>query len=274
MPELPEVETITKGLREAIKGQKIIKIEILEPKSVVFLGQTFIKKVKGQKIEDIKRRAKLLMFTLGGNVFMLVHLKITGQLIIHDEKDALDKFTRVVFYLSNRKKLYFNDLRKFGYLKLFNKESLETELKRLNFGPEPLEKEFTLPVFENILIRRKKMAIKPLLMEQSLIAGIGNIYAAEACFVAGIRPTRRAGTLKKEEIKKLHEAVIKVLKESLKYGGTSADSYVDAYGKEGTFEKRLKVYGRKNQNCYRCSGRVIRIAQAGRGTFYCPKCQK
>ena len=112
MPELPEVETITKGLREAIKGQKIIKIEILEPKSVVFLGQTFIKKVKGQKIEDIKRRAKLLMFTLGGNVFMLVHLKITGQLIIHDEKDALDKFTRVVFYLSNRKKLYFNDLQK------------------------------------------------------------------------------------------------------------------------------------------------------------------
>ena len=274
MPELPEVETIVRDLKKELTGQKILKIEILDKKSARFLKKDFLKRVKGKIIKSVGRRAKLIIITLDEGQYLVFHLKITGQLILKEAAAAPDKFTRLVFCLSGRKKLLFNDLRKFGYLKLFNKEELKAELKRLNFGPEPLEKSFTLPVFESILKKRKKMPVKPLLMEQSLIAGIGNIYASEACFLAGIKPTRRAGRIKKEEVKKLYQAVIKVLKESIKCRGTSADDYLDAFGREGTYEEKLRVYGRKQEKCRRCPEKIIRIAQAGRGTFYCPACQK
>lgn len=274
MPELPEVETIVRDLKKELAGRRILKIEILDSRSARFLKKDFSNQIKGKKVKSVGRRAKLIIIALTGGFYLVFHLKITGQLILHGAAAGPDRFTRIIFYLNNRKKLYFNDLRKFGYLKVFNKKELEAELKRLNFGPEPLEKSFTLSVFEGILKRRKNLPIKPLLMEQGLIAGIGNIYASEACFWAGLKPTRRAGRLKKEEAKKLYQAIIKVLKDSIKCRGTSADDYLDAFGKEGDYEKKLKVYGRKKEKCRRCSGIIKRIVQAGRSTFYCPNCQK
>jgi len=274
MPELPEVETIVQDLKKQIKGQKIERVEIKDPKSVGYQAKDFVKKVTGRRITEIKRRAKLLIFTLDKSLFLLIHLKISGQLIVHQAKDELDKYTRVVFYLSSGKKLYFNDLRKFGYLKLFDKNGFQKELKRLNFGLEPLEKDFTLAAFTALLEKRRNKPIKPLLMEQSLIAGIGNIYASESCFLAGIKPTRLASSLKKEEKIKLFQSIKKILRQAIKYRGTSVDNYVDAEGREGKFESHLKVYGRQGEKCYRCGHLIKRITQNSRSTYYCPYCQK
>jgi len=274
MPELPEVEIIKRGLKKKIIGQKISRIDILDSKPINTSDKTFKNKLKGQKIKDVKRRAKVLIIEFNDNLYMMVHLKITGQLVVHKKDDRLDKYTRVVFYFSKNGKLYFNDMRKFGYLKLFNKAGLDIELKRLDFGPEPLEADFTLKMFREILKKRQNKPIKPLLMDPSLIAGIGNIYASESCFLAGIRPTKKAGRLTKEEAKKLYQAIKKVLRKSLKYRGTSADAYIDAEGREGDFEKKLFVYGRKAEKCKKCPGQIKSIKQAGRGTYFCPKCQK
>ncbi|MDZ7798181.1 MAG: bifunctional DNA-formamidopyrimidine glycosylase/DNA-(apurinic or apyrimidinic site) lyase [Patescibacteria group bacterium] len=274
MPELPEVETIKRGLEKKIIGQKISRIDILDAKPVGSSNKNFKNKLKGRKIKSVKRRAKILIIGFDSDLFMIVHLKITGQLVYHKKNDQHNKYTRVIFYFTDQTKLYFNDMRKFGYLKLFNKTELEKELKRLDFGPEPLSSDFRLKNFREILKKRKNKPIKPLLMDPRLIAGIGNIYASEACFLAGIRPSRRAGTLTKKESEKIFKAVKKVLKKSLKYGGTSADAYINAEGKEGDFEKMLYVYGRRGEKCKKCQAEIKSIKQAGRGTYFCSNCQK
>ncbi|MFA5070572.1 MAG: bifunctional DNA-formamidopyrimidine glycosylase/DNA-(apurinic or apyrimidinic site) lyase [Patescibacteria group bacterium] len=274
MPELPEVETIKKDLNIILRGKKITAVEILEPKTVGFLGRTFRNKIEGKIIKSVGRRAKLLIMELAGGLYLVFHLKITGQLIISKAAAAPDKFTRVIFNLNNGRKLFFNDLRKFGYIKIFDKSGLEEMFKTMKYGPEPLNKDFTFKVFNSRLDKKKNAPIKPLLMDQGFISGIGNIYAAEACYYARIKPTRKVKTLTPKERQLLYSAIKKVLQASIKRRGTSADSYLDAHGQPGDFERFLKVYGRKGKKCFRCPGKVERIAQGGRGTFYCPKCQK
>ncbi|MFH1366439.1 MAG: bifunctional DNA-formamidopyrimidine glycosylase/DNA-(apurinic or apyrimidinic site) lyase, partial [Patescibacteria group bacterium] len=220
------------------------------------------------------RRAKLLIMELAGGLFLVFHLKITGPLIIKTAAAAPEKFTRVIFTSSNGQKLFFNDLRKFGYIKLFDKAGLEEMFKTMKYGPEPLDKDFTFEVFNNLLNKKKNALIKPLLLDPSFVAGIGNIYAAESLYLAKIRPTRKVRTLNEKERRLLYTGIKKVLSASIKRRGTSADSYLDAYGKKGDFERFLKVYGRQGQKCRRCPGQVVRIAQRGRGTFYCSSCQK
>lgn len=274
MPELPEVETIKNDLNKILRGKKITAVEILEPKTVGFLGKTFKTKVQGNIIKSVGRRAKLLIMELAGGHFMVFHLKITGQLILKKAAASPDKFTRVIFTINNGQKLFFNDLRKFGYIKLFDQAGLEEMLNTMNYGPEPLEKSFTFEVFNNLLNKKKNAPIKPLLMDQGFISGIGNIYAAESLYFAKIKPTRKAKTLKEKERRYLYAGIKKVLSASIKHRGTSADSYLDAYGRPGDYERYLKVYGRKGEKCGKCRGKVVRIAQNGRGTFYCPACQK
>lgn len=274
MPELPEVETIKNDLNKNIRGKKIKTVEILEPKIIGFLGKTFKSKAEGKIIKNVGRRAKLLVMELAGGLFLVFHLKITGQLIFKGAAAARDKFTRVIFYLSGGEKLFFNDLRKFGYIKVFDKAGLKEMFKIMKFGPEPLDKSFTFEVFNNLLNRKKNAPIKPLLMDQSFISGVGNIYASESIYSAKINPKRKVRTLTLPERKLLFKSIKKVLTDSIKHRGTSADSYVDAFGAKGDFEKYLRVYGREGKKCFRCAGIVKRISQAGRGTFFCPKCQK
>lgn len=270
MPELPEVETIKRQLNHEICGKKITGIEVLTEKTVRTPKAEFIKKVVGAKIKNVERRAKLLILNLSNGSSILTHLKMTGQYVYDGEAH---KHTRVVFSFGPKLKIMFNDMRRFGYLKLMKTADLPNFLAG-EYGPEPLEKNFTLGKFTEVLKRRPNMKIKQLLMEQKLIAGVGNIYAQEACFMSGILPTRQAKSLMPAEIRKLHTNIRKVLSEAIKYGGSSAENYLNLYGKQGDFVKRLKVYGRGKEKCRRCGGILKTIKLGGRGTVYCENCQK
>jgi formamidopyrimidine-DNA glycosylase len=288
MPELPEVETIRQGLLSKIKGKKIKNIDIFVPKLVNFDVLGFKKKTIGASIINIRRRAKLIVIDLSNKNSIIIHLKLTGQLIFQGDKE---KSTRAIFYFRDSKlsrgekrrgtshfqdktKLIFNDTRKFGYFKLIQTLKLENFFKKQKFGPEPLEKDFTLDRFKEILDKKPRAKIKPFLLDQTNIAGIGNIYTDESLFDAGILPIRIIKTLKESERKNLYKSIYKVLEKAIKYRGSSFDAYVDSGGKKGNFAPRVKVYRRTGQKCYRCGGTIKRIVLGGRGTHFCPKCQK
>lgn len=283
MPELPEIETIKRQLEEKAVGLKIEKVDIRLKK--LFVGE--INDLIGVKIVGVRRRAKLLIIDLENKKHMLFHLKMSGQLIFEDRngkfggghpvppfsKPVPHSATHVIFYLSGNNILYFNELRQFGWVKVVNDKQLEENFSKV--GPEPLSELFTLEKFSKIIEKRPKSKIKQILMDQSTIAGIGNIYASEICYYAKVMPTRSIGSLTKDEKKLLHEGIKKILPVAIKYQGTSADSYVTLAGEKGTYIKYLKVYGRQGQKCLRNDGGVIeKIKQGGRGTFFCSVCQK
>lgn len=289
MPELPEVETIRRDLEKKISNQKIKSVDVLATKSVHNQTAEFLKILVGNNFSHIERRGKLLMFALkktGKYAFMLVHLKMTGQLIYRHKKQivagghsqtAMDtavpnKFTRVIFTFSDGGQLFFNDLRRFGYLKLVAKEEKEKIVKN-NFGIEPLALDYTFEAFEK-LFKKRQTNIKALLLNQKLISGIGNIYADEACFEAGILPMRKASSLSKLELKKFFKAVAEVLKISIANRGTTFNNYVDSDGNTGAHINFLKVYGRDGEKCKKCKTIIFKKKHAGRGTHYCVKCQK
>jgi len=277
MPELPEVETIRRQLSKKILYKKIKEVEVFDPRIIQGSSVDDFKKiVSGKKVKNISRKGKLLIFELSENYYLVVHLKLTGQLILQ-EKEGIEKrkkYTSVIYVFSDGKKLFHNDLRKFGYVCLLNKKQLKKFLEEKKYGIEPLSKEFTLDKFKTLLLKKPKSKIKPLLMDQSFIAGIGNIYSQESCWCAKILPTREVKTLKDKEIKDLYNCLIKILKEAIIYRGASADAYVDIYGEKGDYLSKLKVYGREGKKCYRCGAKIKKITLAGRGTYFCPKCQK
>lgn len=288
MPELPEVETIRADLDQVITGKKIKHFEVLvtktvRPQSVKKISQDLI----GAKVVAARRRAKLLILELNNKKHLLAHLKMTGQLIYqpkkgevvmggHPQKDGHlnlpNKYTRAIFTFSDNSKLFFNDLRKFGWLRSASQAELEELVSKV--GPEPLENDFTLPYFAGILKRYPKRPIKQILLDQTLIAGIGNIYADESCFLAGVLPSRKAGLLKPQEIADLYKNIISVLKLAIKHKGTSSRNYRRVDGGEGGFVKHLKVYGRGNKPCLTCGTPLKKIKLVGRGTHFCTHCQK
>lgn len=270
MPELPEVETIKKGLNKKILNKKIADIVVLKNKSIKGNKKEFTKTLKGNAIKKIERRAKLFICALQkSDKFLLIHLKMTGQLVYNGEKN---KHTRVIFKFSDGSKLFFNDLRLFGYLKIVDIEEKNKILEK--FGPEPLLPSFTLKKFQKIL-KGRKTNIKTLLLNQSLIAGIGNIYADEIVFEASVRPDRKIQTLEYKEIKKIWRSIKKVLAKAVKQEGTSIGDYIKADGMEGNFAKFLKVYGKSGEICPACKKEKIKtIKIIGRGTRFCSKCQK
>lgn len=289
MPELPEVETIRRDLEKKIAGQKIKAIEILATKSVHNKTSEFLKILVGNNFSHIERRGKLLMFALDKvdkYGYMLVHLKMTGQLIYRNKKQILagghsqtamdtavpNKFTRVIFTFGDGGRLFFNDLRRFGYLKLVSKEEKEKIVKN-NFGIEPLTPDYIFEDFDK-LFQKRQTNVKALLLNQKLISGIGNIYADEACFEAGILPMRKAVSLSKIELKKLFKSVAEVLKVSIANRGTTFNNYVDSDGNTGAHINFLKVYGRDGEKCKKCKIIILKKKHAGRGTHYCAKCQK
>jgi len=285
MPELPEVETIKCQLSKKLLGLTIKNIWFDKPK--MFVGHK--DEVIGKKITSISRRAKLLIMNLG-DIFLVFHLKLTGQLV-YVAKDGKTvtlghpipfageklpaKTTHIVFYFDNGGRLFFNDLRQFGWVKVVKNQELR--IMNQEFGPEPFTKEFTLEYFKGILSNWGR-PIKLLLMDQSKIAGIGNIYANDALFLAGIAPHKRARDLVKKEpekVKKLYEAILVVLKKGIEAGGSSAadEAYVDTEGKKGSY--KFLVYQKDGEDCpNKCGKKIRRMTLGGRGTFFCPRCQK
>jgi len=295
MPELPEVETLRRELVSAVKDKTIKLVTIKVPKMVKPLSVAkFQQKIKNKKILGIDRRAKVLVLELSGDLFLLIHLKLTGQLIYqkseirdqksdaklifggHPQSGGLDnlpnKFTHIIFEFTDGSKLYFNDLRKFGWMRLVDQRSRDQLVKE--FGVEPLEKEFTLKKFQDILNRYPNRKIKQILLDQSLIAGLGNIYVDESCFCAGILPMRVVKKIKPVEAKKLYQCIGKILKLAISKKGTSANTYIQLDGEPGGMRPYLKVYRRKGEQCKRCKGVIEKIQLNGRGTHFCKECQK
>lgn len=286
MPELPEVETIRRDLSKVIIGKKIISIEVLHRAPVKDGIKKFQDSLKNKTIKNIERIGKLMMFDLSDGNFLFVHLKMTGQLIYRDNKnliagghsfssfDVVDlpgKYTWVVWEFSDNSKLYFNDMRKFGYLKIVDKKTKEKIVS--GYGVEPLTKNFTFKTFLNILGKRKA-PIKSVLLNQKLIAGIGNIYADEICFKAGVFPGRLVSQLAEGEKKLLFAATNSILKKAIKHKGTTFKDYLSAHGKKGNFSDFLQVYKRDKQKCFRCPKGIIANKKiGGRSSRYCPVCQ-
>ncbi len=287
MPELPEVETIRRDLNHVLTSKKIVDVVIVDKKPIQSRKEIFAKSLKGRSIKNIDRIGKLLMFELSDKNFLLVHLKMTGQLIyrfdhkiiegghnlpVFKESDLPTKYTWVIWKFNDGSKLYFNDMRKFGYLKIVDKKEKEKIVAK--YGIEPLTKNFTLANFKKVLDKRKT-SIKSVLLNQALVAGIGNIYADEICFAAGIRPDQSVAKMSKAEIKKIFTASEAVLKKAIVHKGTTFKDYVNAHGGKGNFSDYLKVYKRVGQKCLRCKkGIIISKKIGGRSSHYCPVCQK
>lgn len=270
MPELPEVETIKSQLNLLAAGKKIKGVEVLLPKIVKMPLAEFKKAVTGAKIKEFNRRAKVLIIKLSNDWSMLMHLKLSGQLIFDGQKS---KHTHVIFYFIDRHHLIFNDMRQFGYVKLVKTEKLDEFFKKEGFGPEPFDKNFTLARLSAILDKKPHAKIKQFLLDQKNIAGIGNIYSDEILFASRVHPLRRLKDLKPSEIRAVYKNIKKILSEAIQAKGTSADLYIDAYGRQGNFLPKLKVYGREGQKCVKCQGEVKRIKIGGRSAHFCPFCQ-
>lgn len=272
MPELPEVETIKSDLQKTLIGKRILGLWWDSPKQLKPTPAIVEKNIVGSTITKISRRAKLIQFFLSNQAIFIVHLKLTGRLLIRKTKDREDKWTHIILNLTDGLDLRFCDMRKFGYLKLIGDDKeLDKILKE--FGPEPFTEEFTLERFQKIL-SSSSLPVKILLMDQKKIAGVGNIYANDALFLAGINPKLKASKLSNDQANKLYLELLKVLEEGIKYRGASDQSYLDAYGREGAYQKHFRVYQQDGKNCpNNCGEKIVRITLGGRGTFYCPKCQ-
>lgn len=289
MPELPEVETVRVGLQEYLSGQTVESVECDWPKSLPVDADTLKTKLIGAKVESVNRRGKMIIIPLSTGYSILIHLKMTGQLVYRPNKgkgfggghptDSLieklpDKSTRVIIKLA-KGTLFFNDQRKFGWVKLEPTKDLEKNnvfLKKL--GPEPLEDSYSFEQFKTAIQRRSKTSIKAAILDQTVLAGVGNIYADEALFAARIHPSTKVGQVSTIKLKRLYMAIREVMKLSISLGGSSDRNYVDAKGNKGSYLKFAKVFRREGQDCPICGGKIIKIRVAGRGTHICPRCQK
>lgn len=300
MPELPEVETIVRGLHNKLLGLKVENLEVNIPKWERTLRQDGLnpdKDLVGHKVKGLRRRAKLVLLDLDNDKTVIFHLKLTGQLVFENPKHQItpgghpipdfkspqpNKATHAIFTFSRSGKaesdggrLYFNDSRMFGFTRLVATDQVD-ELPFIKaYGPEPLSKEFTEKVFAERLKRRPRMKMKILLLDQTFIAGVGNIYANEALWEAGIHPLRIAASLSPEEIKKLYQAIKQVLEVGIANRGTTLSDFVDAEGNKGSHQSFLKAHNQDGEPCQKDDGGLIeRIVVGGRGTFFCPAHQK
>lgn len=303
MPELPEVETIRRGLQMRIVGKTIAGVDVRFPKT--FIGDKL--KVKSYKVKSVERRAKVLAVKLDKGENLLFHLKMTGQLIYrgaqlrssssagprnqdfsggHPDHNWHAKLpnstTAVIFNFEDGTQLYFNDMRKFGWCKVLNDEQLK-KIFTEEYGPEPIRlagarsgqasSDFTVEYLMSKAAKVPNRKIKQFLTDQTIIAGIGNIYADELLFDARISPLRKVSEISEGEWKKIIQSVKKILNLAIKHGGTTDSDFVNADGEKGGMQDYLKVYRKNGQDCSSCSGKIIRITIGGRGTHYCPVCQ-
>ena len=269
MPELPEVETIARDLDAQLVGHRIVDVQVLWARSVDGCSiDAFRDRLRGHEVIRVGRRGKYLIFQLDAQLFMLVHLRMTGQLLLCPLSADAQKHVRVAFELDDGRQLLFRDMRKFGRIYLV-RDPGEIVAK---LGPEPFSDQFDEKAFADRLGRRRGM-LKPLLLDQSFIAGIGNIYADEALFAAGLHPRRCADSLGEEDISRLFEAIRQVLKTAIANRGTTLSDYQDARGQKGRNQHHLTVFRRAEEPCPRCGRPIQRDRVSGRGTFFCANCQ-
>ncbi|QGG49083.1 DNA-formamidopyrimidine glycosylase [Heliorestis convoluta] len=274
MPELPEVETVRRTLEKKVVGHKIEGVTIKLAKMVSSLpGEDFAETLLGRTIEAIKRRGKYLIFQLSGDYSLVIHLRMTGRLVASPKEEPLLPHCHVIFQLSQEVELRYSDVRQFGTLTLRPSNQLTDLSGLMSLGPEPLSEDFTVQIFLKAL-SQKKSKLKPLLLNQHFLAGLGNIYVDEALARAGLHPDRLAQSLQEEEGQKLYQSIQEVLREGIEARGTSFRDYVDGEGQKGDFQNQLWVYGREGEACRRCHEKIIREKRAGRSTHFCPCCQQ
>lgn len=287
MPELPEVETIRIGLAQLLPGLTVKSVEHDWAKSFPNAPADVDNFLIGATVKAVRRRAKVLLIDLSSNYSLIVHLKMTGQLVFvgdqrfgagHPNDDLIgqlpSKFTRVTIDFTNRAKLFFNDQRKFGWMRLMP----TIEIPEIDFfkkvGPEPLEKGFTAKEFISRVNRRANTSIKAAILDQTVLAGVGNIYADESLWFAKIHPATLVKNVPKAKLVKLWSAIIEVMLMAINKGGSSDRNYVDASGKKGSYLSFANVFRREGQPCPRCGTTIEKTRVAGRGTHFCPVCQK
>lgn len=273
MPELPEVETIKNTLKSLILNKKIIDIAVHWPNIIKFPDDIdqFKQLLIGQTFKDIRRKGKFLIFVFGEYV-LVSHLRMEGKYNISSVKDPKDKHTHIIFTLNSGAELRYNDVRKFGTMHVFPKgeELLQKPLNQL--GPDPFEQKFTDQyMFEKL--QRTNRSIKTVLLDQTIVSGLGNIYVDETLFRAGIHPLKKASHLSQKEVQKINHCAQLVLRNAIKKGGTSIRSYVNGQGEMGMFQQDLLVYGQENEPCRNCGHIIEKIRVGGRGTHLCLICQ-
>ena len=275
MPELPEVETIRRQLERFIKGRKIKKVEVTVPRILPHISPAdFQNRLKGAVFTSFSRQGKFLLCHMNrGELAMLIHFRMTGSLLYGTPSALIKAHTRISFWLDNDKLLCYNDMRKLGKIELIKGELVDNFHELKSLGPDPLSPDFSPQLLYSIL-QGSRRQIKELLLDQHKIAGLGNIYTAEALFDCGIHPQRKAHTLSPEEVGGLHRSILKILHLAIESRGCSIANYVDLAGESGAFQELRNVYQREGEPCYRCGELICRIKQQQRSTYLCPRCQQ
>lgn len=274
MPELPEVETVRKGLEATVNQVTVQKVSVYWERIIAgkVSSESFKELLVGETLQNFRRRGKFLLLDFD-HYTLISHLRMEGKYEVVPTEEEMKKHTHVVFHLTDGRDIRYLDVRKFGRMEIvpLGEEDTVAGIKRL--GPEPFEEVFLLTPFQEKLTRVKK-AIKPALLDQALVTGLGNIYVDEALFQAKIHPLRPGNSLKPIEVNRLHQAIIQVLGKAIEAGGTTIRTYLNALGEAGQFQQELTVYGRTGQSCINCGRPIQKIKVAQRGTHYCAHCQK
>lgn len=273
MPELPEVETVRRGLNRLVSGATIASIDVYWPKIINNDVDSFKQRLAGQTIQTVDRRGKYLLFRFSGGLTMVSHLRMEGNYFVMPTGEGRTKHTHVVFHLTDNRDLLYNDTRKFGRMTLVPTGEELTVGGLAKIGPEPVASDLSVAYLTEIFQKSKKM-IKPLLLDQSKVAGIGNIYADEILWLSKIHPMRPANSLTVAEITTLRQNIIDEMAKAIKGHGTTVHSFSNAFGEAGQFQNELHVYGREGEPCERCGTLIEKIKVAQRGTHFCPHEQR
>ena len=278
MPELPEVETVRLGLVPVLEGRKLVRVEARRPDLRIAFPPRFAERLTGRRVERLERRAKYILVHLDGDEILLIHLGMSGRFFVdlkRSNSTGSGAHDHVMFETDRGARVVFSDHRRFGLMTLLKEEEAGSHKLLKGLGPEPLTPDFSAAYLAGAL-KDKKTPIKSALLDQRIVAGLGNIYVCEALFGAGISPKRLAKNVKGSSAAALVTAIRKVLEEAIAAGGSTLRDYRQADGELGYFQHRFRVYDREGEPCRKrgCSGRVKRIVQAGRSTFFCPVCQR
>ena len=272
MPELPEVETVRRGLEKLILGKKISNIDIRYPKMIKTDLHEFQKAMPGQVIQSMGRRGKYLLFYLSDKV-LISHLRMEGKYFYYPDQVPERKHAHVLIHFEDGGTLVYEDVRKFGTMELLAPELLEAYFISKQLGPEPTEEDFDLGRFK-LALKRSKKPIKSHLLDQTLVVGLGNIYVDEVLWRAKVHPARISQSLTAQEARKVHDETINVLDQAVEKGGSTIRTYTNAFGEDGTMQEFHQVYDKTGQACSRCGAIIEKIQLGGRGTHFCPKCQR
>ncbi|NLR31228.1 bifunctional DNA-formamidopyrimidine glycosylase/DNA-(apurinic or apyrimidinic site) lyase [Levilactobacillus tujiorum] len=273
MPELPEVETVRRGLTQLVAGATIDHVDVYYPKMVRPDAEIFTADLIDRKIEKIDRRGKYLLFRFSGDLTLISHLRMEGKYDVQPEGSPIPKHTHVIFHLKDQRELRYNDTRKFGRMRLVKTGTETTELKSLaQMGPEPTESALTLAYMQRVFGKSHKI-VKPFLLDQSKIAGLGNIYVDEVLWLSKINPLTPADTLTKAQLAVLRQNIIAEIAQAIQGHGTTVHTFSTAFGETGDFQNELHVYGHEGEPCERCGTEIVKIKVAQRGTHFCPHCQ-